>query len=194
MHIPRTIRTHECTEADKLLTIHAGPDGKGGAPHYYEICYLVFNADGVSAGSRCKTIQFQDGPICENGLNGITIESLLAIAEDRLERFQKGSFACMENERALTSIRSAMYHLHERTRRRQREHAEGSSAPDGSAPSPLAGEGRGEGSPPSRGAGVPPVSSPPSSDRSESLARGLRSAHTTPPAYTGDARAVAEQL
>lgn len=133
MHLPRAIRTHECTEADKLLQIHAGPSGPGGAPVFYQITMPNIVDDRV-LGSASVMLSFQQGPICENGLNGITIESLLAVAEDRLDCFQHGSYPCEENATALYWIRQARTALHNRTRRRQREHAEGTSkadAPDG---------------------------------------------------------------
>ena len=191
MHLPRAIRTHECTEADKLLQIHAGPSGPGGAPVFYQITMPNIVDDRV-LGSASVMLSFQHGPTCENGLNGITIESLLAVARDRLEQFQKGPFACRENDSALNSIRIAMDALHHRTRRRQREHAEGTSLADAmspgekstrehytddeieqtvdtiirkadeldaEAPSPLAGEGRGEGSKQEPGAQAPGTSS-----------------------------------
>lgn len=129
IHLPRAIRTHECTEADKLLQIHAGPSGPGGAPVFYQITMPNIVDDRV-LGSASVMLSFQHGPICENGLNGITIESLLAVAEDRIDCFQHGAHPCEENATALYWIRQARTALHNRTRRRQREHAEGTSIAD----------------------------------------------------------------
>lgn len=107
--------------------------GPGGAPHYYSIS--GFNsANNPSASDLSKgtftcvvniPVIFQHGVVGENGLNGITIESLLAIAEDRLSAFQNGEFACNENEIALNHINKALDALHSRTKSRMVRQVEG---------------------------------------------------------------------
>jgi hypothetical protein len=52
-------------------------------------------------------IQFQNGPIAEAGVNGITQEVLLAIVADRLRSFQAGPYACQENADALSHVSAA---------------------------------------------------------------------------------------
>lgn len=72
-------------------------------------------------------INFQNGPIKESGVNGISNESLLAIVEDRLLGFQSGQFACRENAIALTKLQEAMMWLQKRTRDRVARGVEGTN-------------------------------------------------------------------
>jgi hypothetical protein len=90
----------------------------GGANHRYDIL--------SASGSVCE-IRFQKGPIAEHGVNGATIEALLAICADRLEAFQRGDFACAENQSALNHIDAAMEALHLRTRARRVRGVEGTN-------------------------------------------------------------------
>ena len=131
--IPRTIRFHECTEADRLLQIHAGPSGPGGAPVRYRVMMPVFLNDQL-VGYGHDELKFQQGPICENGINGITIECLLAILIDRLHRFQQGPYPCDENKKAEALLALALGALKKRTRRRQDEVAAGKLKPDAISP------------------------------------------------------------
>ena len=73
-------------------------------------------------------IIFQNGPINEVGVNGITHEALLAILADRLESFQAGPYASDYNAAALDHIRSAQGCLHDRTRARMAQGIEGTHA------------------------------------------------------------------
>lgn len=66
-------------------------------------------------GTIIENIHFQEGPIKEHGVNGITIEDLLVIAATRLEYFQASDFKCRENEIALTKIEEALMWLNKRT-------------------------------------------------------------------------------
>lgn len=81
--------------------------------------------DYVTAGD---TILFQNGPIAENGVNGVTQEVLLAIIIDRLESFQKGPFACRDNAVALTHLETAKLWLFKRTLDRMQRGVEGTHA------------------------------------------------------------------
>ena len=72
-------------------------------------------------------IKFQNGPILEFGVNGISNESLLAIVEDRLAGFQSGEFACRENAIALIKLQEAMMWLQKRTRDRMARGVEGTN-------------------------------------------------------------------
>jgi len=94
--------------------------GAGGANHVYEITSRA--ADGKPPGSELDplVIRFQNGPINEAGINGITQEVLLAIVADRLISFQAGPFACSENAAALEALKS-------RTRERMSRGIEGTN-------------------------------------------------------------------
>ncbi len=74
-------------------------------------------------------IKFQNGLVKEHGINGITNESLIAVVMDRLEQFQQGEFACMENNSAVSNLAGAMYWLQCRTRDRVNRGVEGTDQP-----------------------------------------------------------------
>jgi hypothetical protein len=81
----------------------------------------------VSPVNHRKLVQFQEGPILENGVNGVTNEVLLAIVRDRLARFQSGPYSCRENALALAKIEEALHWLHHRTLSRTERNVEGTS-------------------------------------------------------------------
>lgn len=72
-------------------------------------------------------IGFQNGPIKEEGYNGISQEALFAVIIDRLEGFQSGKFACRENAVALTHTETALLWLAKRTMDRLARSVEGTS-------------------------------------------------------------------
>lgn len=68
--------------------------GAGGANHAYRLRSILRSRGGHPDGwmDLCD-INFQNGTIPENGVNGVTQEALLAIVIDRLRSFQAGAFA-----------------------------------------------------------------------------------------------------
>ena len=96
--------------------------GPGGAHHWYR----VTGANGDDLGRL--HIPFQNGPIAEVGVNGVTNEVLLAIVIDRLRSFQAGPCPSHENSEALRSAETALEWLKERTRDRMKRGVEGTSA------------------------------------------------------------------
>lgn len=123
----RTINEHKVNPANDKLTISVLDEpGAGGANHHY----MITTPDWTRApdGSGAKgvwDINFQNGPINEAGVNGVTQEALLAIVADRLRSFQAGQFACRENALALTKIEEAQHWLHSRTLARMQRGVEG---------------------------------------------------------------------
>lgn len=109
----RTLPSHS---PDITLTALDEP-GHGGACHNYEI-----EVDGEST-----YIYFQNGPIAESGVNGLTHEVLIAILQDRLQGFQAGKYACDENRLALEYLNAALDQLQSRTKARVARGVEGSS-------------------------------------------------------------------
>ena len=102
--------------------------GAGGACHEYEVVVNVTVKDDQIVTPRpFGRISFQDGPVEENGVNGCHQEDLLAIVIDRLQHFQRGTFACRENALALTKIEEAIHWLNHRTAERQARGVEGTS-------------------------------------------------------------------
>ena len=91
--------------------------GAGGANHYYAV-----DVDGSENG---LDVRFQNGPIAENGVNGVTQEVLLAIVIDRLRSFQAGPYACSENGEALAHAEQSLEALKARTKARMVRGVEG---------------------------------------------------------------------
>lgn len=119
----RTITEHVVNPANDRIKINVVDEpGAGGANHEYDV--VVDNGD---TGFNVR-ISFQNGPINENGVNGLTQEVLLAIVADRLRSFQAGKFACRENALALTKIEEAQHWLHSRTLARMSRGVEGTHA------------------------------------------------------------------
>jgi hypothetical protein len=127
----REITSHKVNGLNEALTIKAiDAPGSGGANHEYEIEWpdtIVDPPDGGHCGGHEARIRFQNGPIAEAGINGVSNEALLAIVEDRLKCFQGSQFSCRENSLALTKIQEAMHWLHHRTRERVARGVEGTS-------------------------------------------------------------------
>jgi hypothetical protein len=108
--------------------------GQGGANHKYEITGFdtdsnpsVVGETGYCHSFSRQVILFQNGPIKESGVNGITQEALLAIVIDRLRSFQAGPFSCRENAIALTKCEEALMWLQRRTVARIRRGVEGTN-------------------------------------------------------------------
>lgn len=80
-------------------------------------------------GSTIMEIQFQCGPIPQNGINGVGIENVLEVCRARLQMFQEGPFKCRENALALTKIEEALLWLGARTALRQEQGVEGTNNP-----------------------------------------------------------------
>lgn len=85
-----------------------GPPTAGGAPREY----LITCDDGLLGA-----VMFHCGQPIE-GVNGVTHEILLAIVAHRLEAFQRGPFASVENREALSHVQSALELLRLRTAER----------------------------------------------------------------------------
>lgn len=96
-----------------------------GAPHWFE-------TESVDEDGSTFTLysHFQEGAIKEVGINGYMNEDLLLMIAVRLEHFQKGEFACEENQKALDCVNEALEHLMARTLRRESEGVEGTHEPD----------------------------------------------------------------
>jgi hypothetical protein len=113
----RELATHRVNPANDVITIQVLDEpGAGGACHKYRLTW---------PGSSGVLIDFQNGPIKEAGVNGITHEALLAILIDRLEHFQNGQFANKFNASALGHLQQAQDALLSRTRERMSRGVEG---------------------------------------------------------------------
>ncbi len=110
---------------ESLMVIAIDEVGPGGAHHDYLIREQVATLP-LIPGVR---IQFQTGALREEGFNGISDESLIAVVIDRLQGFQSGPFTCKENAWALEYMQLALAWLQERTKDRVAREVEGLSKP-----------------------------------------------------------------
>jgi hypothetical protein len=126
----RELTSHKVNPANDQLTVtvNDGP-GPGGASHNYSIEAPSASMNLCPAGPMNRVpLNFQNGPINEVGVNGITHEALLAILIDRLEGFQSGKFANDYNASALDHLKDAAKALHARTLERMNRGVEGTHA------------------------------------------------------------------
>lgn len=118
----REIHDHKINPAnDQIRLLVIDEPGAGGAHHAYQ---YAFSHDGKTTVNR---IHFQNGPIAEAGVNGVTHEVLIAVLCDRLRAFQRGPFACRENALALTKLEEAQHWLQHRTKARMARGVEGTN-------------------------------------------------------------------
>lgn len=119
----RNIKDHIINPANDMLSITVLDEpGQGGANHLYEV--TGYTGQG---GRQSTLVEFQNGPINEVGVNGLTQEVLLAIVADRLRSFQSGPFTCRENSLALDRVEEALHWLQQRTIARMRRGVEGTN-------------------------------------------------------------------
>ncbi len=118
---------------DALEILVLDEPGQGGACHRYAIRPIdpITTSDPTGSSQRsraCCDINFQNGPINEHGVNGISGEALLAIVIDRLRGFQAGEFATRENACALIHLETSLLWLQKRTRDRTARGVEGTNS------------------------------------------------------------------
>ncbi len=124
--MPRVITSHVVNPAnDRIRLTVLDEPGSGGANHVYEVAIEAPDHDPAKSPSRNVLISFQNGPIAEAGVNGVTHEVLLAILIDRMQGFQKGPYASRDNAVALTKMEEAAMWLAKRTRERMARGVEG---------------------------------------------------------------------
>jgi hypothetical protein len=120
----RVIEYHKINPTnDTLDIVVVDAPGHGGANHIYRV-----NHANAADCDPVLTVNFQNGPIVEYGVNGVTQEILLAIVIDRLRSFQAGPFSSRENALALTKCEEALHWLQQRTLDRMRRGVEGKTA------------------------------------------------------------------
>ena len=117
----RELTSHKVNGLNDEIAIEVMDEpGDGGANHVYDIVYPVTGSVAIR-----QVIRFQNGPIQEAGVNGISNEALLAIVEDRLRGFHEGDYRTPEGTMALQKVEEAMMWLHKRTRDRVARGVEG---------------------------------------------------------------------
>jgi hypothetical protein len=117
----RELTGHKVNPANDVISITVTDEpGPGGANH----CYLLAASPDHPNFTNVE-LRFQNGPINEAGVNGLTHEALLAIVIDRMQAFQRGPYSCRENALALTKLEEAQHWLLHRTRERMARNVEG---------------------------------------------------------------------
>jgi hypothetical protein len=151
----REIKTHKINPLNSAITVEAivgplkekGKNGKpkvrgtngasAGSPTLYRIKYDYVKADGTPGTSE-QFIRFHAGTFTvERGPAGVSIEALLAIAFDRLQKFQQGPYPSEENEQAMIRLYEAMGILENRARRMAVETAAKAKADEARSPEPT---------------------------------------------------------
>lgn len=97
--------------------------GHGGSPHLYSVSNEP--SDTTMAAAKVGEVHFQEGPPQENGINGVTNETLLMIVAHRLKSFQSGPYVSEDNRVALEYIEKATEALFNRTKDRLSRGVEG---------------------------------------------------------------------
>lgn len=118
----KTMNPEIIYEDDYLEVLVVDAPGAGGACHEYVIQRK--DTDIVQDKTLCE-VSHQNGPIQENGVNGVTNEALLAIVKHRLEGFQSGNFPSEYNANALAGVNFSLANLEARTQDRKNRHVEG---------------------------------------------------------------------
>ena len=110
------------TVSNTLVYATDEPSENCNANHQFEIV-----VDGGDCQARLQTINLQNGPIKENGNNGIFMEHMIAICIDTLKKFQTSKYQCRENAIAITKLEEAMMWLNKRTSERIARGVEGTN-------------------------------------------------------------------
>ena len=92
---------HNGVAVNAISTLSDGSDVEG---HLYQ----------VLIGPKTLSLEFQNGPVKEAGVNGLTNEALLAVLAHRIGVLNK-KFPCRENSLAITKIEEASLWLGKRT-------------------------------------------------------------------------------
>ena len=119
---------HDLLTQNYTMIIHEA-NYKFNAPHHFRVIAAQPDKDGEHKGQNriVGIVNFQEGPIKENGVNGVANEDLLGMVLCRLEGFQNSEYKCRENAVAITKIEEALMWLRKRTNSRVKRGVEGTS-------------------------------------------------------------------
>lgn len=99
---------------------------KNGVPHDF-IVTKTENGGLFKEESTLAKIHFQEGPVNEAGVNGVSNEDLIAMVITRLEYFNRTDFRCKENAMAVNKLEEALLWLRKRTMEREQRGVEGTN-------------------------------------------------------------------
>ena len=108
------MRIHTDDNGVAVNAIYKTADGTDVAGHLYQ----------VLAGAKTMSVEFQHGPVKEQGVNGATSEALLAILVHRAQVLNE-RFPCRENGIAITKMQEALMWFEKRTADRKARGVEG---------------------------------------------------------------------
>lgn len=119
---------HDLLTQNYTMIIHEA-DYKFNAPHHFKVIAAQPDTEGEHKGQNrvIAIVNFQEGPVKENGVNGVANEDLLGMVLARLEGFQNSEYKCRENACAITKIEEALMWLRKRTNARVKRGVEGTS-------------------------------------------------------------------
>lgn len=122
------VLNHDLLTQNYTMIIHEA-DYKFNAPHHFKVIAVKPDTEGEHKGQNLVVgvVNFQEGPIKENGVNGVANEDLLGMVLCRLESFQKSEYKCRENACAITKVEEALMWLRKRTNARVKRGVEGTS-------------------------------------------------------------------
>jgi hypothetical protein len=115
-------------ETEGFVSLSADEPDENGSSHEYIMSWREPDEEGGFFLVE-NVVLFQRGPIIEVGVNGVTLEDLLAIVIDRLEHFQAGPLACSHNAEALKFSQLALEWMKLRTAARKARGVEGTNQP-----------------------------------------------------------------
>ena len=112
---------------NRFTEVFATDDVAFNANHEYIVVAAPAEGEEIGLDNPYAKVNFQKGPIKENGVNGCHNEDLIAIVIDRLQCLNQGDFACRENSIAITKLEEALLWLNKRTQDRIARNVEGTS-------------------------------------------------------------------
>lgn len=98
---------------------------KFNAPHHFKVRKI--DPATLIPSEVIGEVNFQEGPIKENGINGVNNEDLLLMVLTRLRSFQDSQYTCKENEKAIEKLEECVMWLRKRTLDREMRNVEGTS-------------------------------------------------------------------
>lgn len=122
----KMIELYDSLSIHKYTSIFHEETFENNAPHHF----LIVDKASVIDREDIKptilgSVDFQNGPILEAGVNGAMDENLIAIVMKRLQSFQESPYSCRENAMALTKLEEAMMWMKKRTNDRELRNVEG---------------------------------------------------------------------
>lgn len=111
----------------RFTKVVAMDDREFNANHAYVVIDVNADLNCPAIPKNYAVVNFQKGPVKENGINGCHNEDLIAIVIDRIQGLNTGNFKCRENSLAITKLEEAMMWLNKRTQDRRDRGVEGTS-------------------------------------------------------------------